>query len=62
MGIFFRIAIRMVHAMQDSISPGIQKRGALGEESEAIKELLPEITHLKHLMGSIAVQEESLGE
>ena len=59
-GVLFRIAVRMVHAVQDSIGPGVQEGRALGNKSEAVKELLPELIHLKHLMRTIAMQEESL--
>jgi len=60
MGILFRIAVCMVHAVQDSIGPGVQEGRALGNKSEAVKESFPEFIHSEHLMRSIAVQEESL--
>jgi hypothetical protein len=60
MGIFFRVAVSVMHAMQNSIGPGIQKGGALGYKCQHIKELLPELVHFKHLVRRIPVEEESL--
>lgn len=50
-----RVAIGMVHPVEDSIGPGGEVRTPLANPGEDIKELLPELTHLKHLMGRIAV-------
>ena len=58
--VLFRIAVRMMHTMQDSVCPGIQERRTLGNESEAVKESLPKLIHLEHLMRTISMQEECL--
>ena len=62
MGILFRVAVGVMHPVQDGISPGVQKGRALGQKGQAIKEPFPEFIHLKHLMRGIAVQEERLRE
>ena len=62
MGVFLRVAIGMVHPVQNGISTGIQKRRALGNKSETIKESLPKLIHFKHLMRGIPVQEKGLRE
>lgn len=60
MRILFRVAIRMVHSMQNGISPGIQKGRSLGKERKTVKEFFPELIHLEHLMRTISMEEESL--
>jgi hypothetical protein len=60
MGILFRIAIGMMHPVQDRIGPRIEKGRALRNEREGVKEPFPKLIHLKHLMRRISVQEESL--
>ena len=60
MWILFRIAVCMVHPVQDGISAWVEETAALGDKGEAIEELFPEFIHLKHLMRCIAMQEESL--
>ena len=60
MRILLRVAVRVVHPVEDGIAPGIQEGAALDDEGESIKEFLPEFIHLKHLMRGIAVQKESL--
>lgn len=62
MRIFFGIAICVVHPVHHCIGTGIQKRGALCNECEKIKEALPEFVHGKHLMRCIPVQEKCLTE
>ena len=59
-GVLLRIAVGMMHAMQDSIGPGIQKGRPLRNESEAVEESLPELIHFKHLVRAISMQEECL--
>ena len=60
MRILFGIAIGVVHAMQDGVSAGIEKGGALCYKGKCVEKSFPEFIHLKHLMGRIAVQEECL--
>lgn len=62
MGVFFSVAIRVMHAMQDRVCPGVEEGRALGDKSETVKEPFPEFIHSEHLMRSIAMQEESLGK
>ena len=59
-GVFFRVAVGVMHPVKDGIGAGVEERGALGEEREEVKELFPELIHLKHLVRSVAVQEERL--
>lgn len=58
--VFFRVAIRMVHPMQNGVCPGVEEGGALGDKGKGIKEPLPELIHSKHLMRRVPMQEESL--
>ena len=60
MRIFFRIAVGVVHPVEDGVGAGVEKRGALGNEGKRVEEFLPELIHLKHLVGRIAVQEKCL--
>src|SRR5450432_1971737 len=55
MGILFRVAIGMMHAVEDRVSPRVQERRTLTEKSEPVKELFPEFIHFKHLMRCIPV-------
>ena len=60
MGVLFRVAVRMVHTMQNGIGPGVQKRRTLGDKSQHIEELFPERMHFEHLVRAVAMQEKSL--
>ena len=62
MGVLFGIAIGVVHPVKNGIGPGVQKGRPLRDEGKGVKEFLPELIHLKHLMRGVAVQEESLRE
>ena len=59
-GVFFRIAVGMMHAMEDGVGPGIEEGAALGDEGEGVEEFLPERMHFEHLMWRIPVKEEGL--
>jgi hypothetical protein len=60
MGVFLRIAIRMMHPVEDGIRARIQKGRTLRNESKEVKEAFPKFIHPKHLVGSITVEEERL--
>ena len=60
MRILFRIAIRVMHPVQDGVGAGVEKRGALRDKGKRVEKPFPEFIHFKHLMGRIAVQEECL--
>lgn len=62
MRVFWCIAVRMVHAVQDSVCSGGKVRTALSNPGENVKKFFPELTHYKHLMGSIPVQKKTLTE
>jgi hypothetical protein len=61
-GIFFRVAVGVVHPVEYGVGAWVEEGRALGDKSEAIKEFLPKFVHFKHLVGSVAVQEEGLGK
>jgi hypothetical protein len=60
MRILSRIAVRVMHPVKDRVGAGIQKGRALRDKGEEVEETLPKFIHPKHLVGSIAVQEERL--
>ena len=60
MRIFFRVAIGVVHPVENGIGSWIKKGRALGKEGKAVEKPLPELIHSEHLMRSIPMQEESL--
>lgn len=62
MGIFWGVAVGVVHPVKDRIGPGGKIRTALADPGKQIKEFLPEPAHLKHLMGGISVQEKTLAK
>jgi hypothetical protein len=62
MGVFFRVAVGVVHPVEDRIGAGIEKRRTLGDKRESVKEPFPKFIHLKHLVRRIAMQEEGLRE
>jgi hypothetical protein len=59
-GIFFGVAIGVMHPVEDGIGPGIEKGRTLGDKGERVKEVFPKFVHPKHLVRSIAVQKERL--
>ena len=60
MGILGRIAIGVVHPVQNGISPGRQVGTSLAYPGEDIKKPFPYLAHDKHLMGGITVEEKAL--
>lgn len=60
--IFGGIAIGMVHPVQNCIGPGRQVRASLTDPGENVKEPLPELAHLEHLVRCVAVQKEALAK
>ena len=60
MRILFGIAVGVMHPVEDGVGAGVEKRRTLGNKGKCVEESLPELIHLKHLMGRIAVQEECL--
>lgn len=60
MGIIFRIAVSMVHAMEHRVATGIEKAGPLTKKGNQKEELLPKVAHFKHTVGRIPMQEERL--
>lgn len=61
-GIFRRVAIGMVHPVEDSIGPWGEVGASLADPGEDIKEPFPELSHFEHLVGCVAVQKEALAE
>ena len=61
-GIFGRVAVGMVHPVEDSIGAGRQIGASLTDPGKDIKEPLPELTHFEHLVRCVAVQKEALAE
>lgn len=61
-GIFWRVAVGVVHPVEDGISPWGKVGASLTNPSENIEELFPELIHFEHLVGSVAVQKEALAE
>ncbi len=62
MRVFFRVAICMVHPMQDTIRSGTQIRRTLPDIGEDVKKLLPISVHREHFMGCIPMQKKALTE
>jgi len=62
MWIFFGVAVGVVHAVHNGISPRIQKRRTLRNKGYQVEIAFPEFRHCKHFVGCIAVQKECLAE
>lgn len=60
MRVFFRIAIRVVHAVQNGIGSGVEVGRALHHPGEDVEKALPAFAHGEHLVRCVAVQEKSL--
>jgi hypothetical protein len=52
----------MMHPVENGISPWREIRTPLAYPSKHIKEPFPELGHGKHLVGCIAVEEETLAK
>jgi hypothetical protein len=55
MRVLFGVAICVVHAVQNSVSPRIEVRRALSNPGKNIKEALPEFIHGEHFMRRITM-------
>jgi hypothetical protein len=62
MRVHWRIRIGMMHSVQNCISSWGEIRTALPNPGKEIEEFFPKLTHHKHLMGSITMQEEALAK
>ena len=60
--IVFRIAVRVVHPVQNGISTGTQIRGTLGNPGQAKEKLFPKWIHREHLVRGVPMQEEGLAK
>ena len=60
MRILLGVAVCMMHAMHNRISPRIQKGSPLEKPRTEIEKLLPERIRIEHLMRSIPVKEKCL--
>lgn len=60
MRVFIRIAVRMVHPVEDGISTGIEERSSLRDVGTEEKEAFPKFGQLKHPVCGIAVVEKRL--
>jgi len=50
MGVFFGIAIGVVHPVEDGVGAWVEKGGALRDKGERVEESFPEFIHLEHLV------------
>lgn len=62
MWVLLRIAVGVMHAVQNGVSPRVQKRRTLENVCQYIKNLLPAFTEGKHFMRGIPVKKKSLEE
>lgn len=60
--VFWGIRVGVVHPVKDRIGPGREVRATLPKPSEKVKELFPKLVHHEHLMGSIAMEKETLAK
>lgn len=61
-GIFWGVGVGVMHSVKNRISSRREVGAALPNPGEEIEELFPVFAHHKHLMGGIAVKEETLAK
>ncbi|REG94253.1 hypothetical protein C8N25_10178 [Algoriphagus antarcticus] len=62
MRILWRIAVGMVHSVQNSVGSRREVGTTLPHPCEKVEEFFPILIHVEHLMCSVPVQEEALAE
>ncbi|SEF64164.1 hypothetical protein SAMN03080598_00848 [Algoriphagus boritolerans DSM 17298 = JCM 18970] len=56
------IRVGVVHPVKDRIGPGGEVRAILPKSSEKVEELFPVLVQDEHLLGSVAMEKETLAK
>lgn len=62
MRVFFRIAVSMMHSVQNGITTRAEERGSLRDVCQKKEEPFPKTGHGKHLVRGITMQKEALAK